>query len=140
MIRLLLAALLAAALALPAMASEEELRKAEKDWAAAVVAADFNALGRILADRLIYAHSTGVVEDKAEYLAKLRTGAQKYAGIDHQAMTVRLYGNTAVVHATVRMTGATKGEPFDNRLMMLHLWVKQDGRWQLAAHQTTRLP
>ena len=127
--------------ATPALAagSEDELSRAEKAWAAAVTALDYAALGRILGDNLIYAHSTGVVENKAEYLGKLKSGVQKYDGIEHASMTVKLYGEAGVVHSQVRMRGASKGKPFDDRLMMLHLWVRQGGRWRLAAHQTTRL-
>jgi len=123
-----------------AAAIEDQVRQAEKSWATAVTSGDQAALGRMLADQLIYAHSTGIVDTKADYLGKMRSGDQKYEGIEHQNMTISSYGDSAVVHSTVRMTGKTKGQPFDNKLMMLHLWVKQGGRWQLAAHQTTRLP
>jgi ketosteroid isomerase-like protein len=126
----------AGALAAPA----DDLRQIEKSWAAAVVKSDFAALDGLLGERLVYAHASGVVETKGEYLAKLKSGAQKYDSIEHAAVKVEVYGAAAVVHATVRMRGATKGEPFDNRLMMLHLWVKDAGRWRLAAHQTARLP
>ena len=119
---------------------DEELRQAEKNWAAAVVKGDQAALERILAPDLIYAHSTGNIESKSEYLGKLKSGAQKYDAIDYQSTTVKTYGNAAVVHSKVRMRGTNKDGPFDHQLMMLHLWVKQGNSWQLAAHQTTRLP
>ncbi|MCW5977556.1 MAG: nuclear transport factor 2 family protein [Bryobacteraceae bacterium] len=132
--------LFAVAGALALAASDAEVQKAEKDWAAAVMAQDQRALGQILSDDLIYAHSTGVIEDKAKYLSNLKTGAAKYDRIEHQSVTARTYGDAAVAHSMVRMTGSNKDGPFDNRLMMMHVWVKQGGRWRLAAHQTTRLP
>ncbi len=119
--------------------AEEELRQAEKAWAAAVTQRDFATLDRILHDQLIYAHSTGVVETKTQYVGRLRTGAQRYDRIEHEGMTVKLHGDAAVVHAVVRMTGEADTKPFDNRLMMLHLWVRGSGGWRLAAHQTTEL-
>ncbi len=125
--------------AAPAARTEEELRQAEKAWAAAVTQRDFAALERILHDELIYAHSTGVIETKAQYTGRLRKGEQRYDRIEHERMTVRLHGNAAVVHAIVRMTGEADRKPFDNRLMMLHLWVRGPAGWQLAAHQTTQL-
>jgi ketosteroid isomerase-like protein len=120
-------------------AVEDEVREAEKRWAAAVIARDEKALQQIYADELIYAHSTGIIENKSEYLAKLRSGDQRYDGIEHASVIVKPHGSAAVAHSKVRMRGATKGKPFDDQLMMLHLWVKQGGRWRLAAHQTTRL-
>jgi len=139
MTRILLASLVLA-LPLSAAPADDEIRQAERAWAAAVTAGDRGALERLLGDRLIYAHSTGIVDSRADYLTKLRSGAQTYKGIEHQQMTVQVYGDAALVHATVRMTGASNGEPFDNRLMMMHLWVRERGAWKLAAHQTTRLP
>ncbi len=69
----------------------------------------------------------------------LRRGAQKYDRIEHQSLTLRIYGDAAVAHSKVRMTGTSDKRTFDDRLMMMHLWVKQGGRWQLAARQTTKL-
>jgi ketosteroid isomerase-like protein len=125
---------------LQAASAEDEVRKAETDWAAAVVARDYAALEQILGDQLIYAHSTGVVESKSEYVEKLRSAAQKYDGIEHFSTNVKTYGEAAVAHSKVRMKGQSGSEPFDNQLMMMHLWVKQGGRWRLAAHQTSKLP
>ncbi|MGB9605661.1 MAG: nuclear transport factor 2 family protein [Bryobacteraceae bacterium] len=137
--RALIVFLLAVVLAPCAVTSEDELRQAEKAWAAAVTGRDFAALDRLLHDELIYAHSTGVIEAKAQYTGRLRSGAQRYDRIEHEKMTVKLHGDAAVVHSIVRMTGEADKRPFDNRLMMIHFWVKQDGQWRLAAHQTTEL-
>ncbi|MCC7234137.1 MAG: nuclear transport factor 2 family protein [Bryobacterales bacterium] len=115
--------------------------KAQEDtWVAAVRANDLAALDKLLADNLIYTHSTGIVETKAQYLEKLKSGDQKYANIEYSDVKTFHLGRAQVVSATVRMTGATKGVPFDNRLKMLHVWaVQPDGSMRLVAHQTTRL-
>ncbi len=126
----------ASAIAAPA---EEELRQAEKAWTTAVTQRDWTALERLLHDELIYAHSTGVIETKGQYVGRLRAGAQRYDRIEHERMTVKMHGSAAVVHSIVRMTGEADKRPFDNRLMMMHLWVRSPGGWQLAAHQTTEL-
>ncbi|MBI3281817.1 MAG: nuclear transport factor 2 family protein [Acidobacteria bacterium] len=97
-------------------------------------------LERILADELVYTHGSGLVESKSQYIQALRSGHQKYASVQHGSLKTRTYGNTAVVTGEVRMTGSTKGEPFDSRLRMTHVWVKQGPHWRLVAHQTTRLP
>jgi ketosteroid isomerase-like protein len=119
---------------------EEEVRQAEKEWAAAVAAKDFAKVDKILADGLIYAHSTGIVETKAQYMAKVRGGTQNYDAIEHSKIQIKVYGNTAVAHSHVRMAGTNASGPFDNKLMMMHFWVKEGGAWKLAAHQTTLLP
>ena len=117
----------------------DEIMDAEKRWAAAVLALDFTALDKVYHDDLIYAHASGIIETKSEYLAKLRSGKQKYTGIEHHSTTVRQNGDAAVAHSIVTMKGTGAGVPFDSRLMMIHTWFKSDGSWRLVAHQTTRL-
>ena len=120
-------------------AAEDDVLKAEKEWAAMVVAGHFDHVASLLDDTLIYAHSTGNIESKSEYLGKLRSGAQKYTAITHEKTTVRMHGDAAVVHSIGRMVGTNAAGPFDNHLMILHTWVKSGGKWLLAAHQTTQL-
>jgi ketosteroid isomerase-like protein len=140
--RTILTVLFALLTGLPAASgasNEEEVRKAEMAWSSAVKAMDFAALGKLMHDEMIYAHSTGVIETKDEYLGKLRSGTQKYTAIDYHQSTIRTFGDSAVFHAIVTMKGTSSGNPFDNKLMMIHTWVKHGAQWRLAAHQTTRL-
>jgi ketosteroid isomerase-like protein len=120
-------------------AQENDVRAAERSWAKAVSAGDAATLNKILGDELIYAHSTGIVDSKKDYIAKIMSGRQKYEGVDHQSMTVKLYGGTAITHSRVHMWGVNQSGKFDDRLMMLHVWLKTALGWQLVAHQTSKL-
>jgi len=120
--------------------ADAPIRDAEHAWAKAVTTRDFSALDRIYGDKLIYAHSTGAIQSKAEYLERLRSGAQKYDSIEHESTRVVMYGDSAVSHSIVRMTGVSNGKPFNDHVMMLHVWEKEGGGWRLVAHQTTKLP
>lgn len=134
-----LAALALAVAVAPASASEEEVRGAEKAWSQAVVGGDWSALDGYLHEELIYSHSTGLVENKAEYFGKLKSGVARYDVIDYESTNVKLFGDSAVAHSIVHMKGQSGGTPFDANLIMIHFWVKGDRGWQLAAHQTTPL-
>lgn len=126
--------------ALPLCASaEDDVLKVENEWADMVVAGHFDHVASLLDETLIYAHSTGNIESKSEYLGKLRSGAQKYTAITHEKTTVRIHGDAAVVHSIGRMVGTNAAGPFDNHLMIMHTWIKAGGKWLLAAHQTTQL-
>lgn len=124
---------------LPLFAQEAEIREAEKKWAGAITKGDGGTLEKLLGDQLIYAHSTGIIDSKSQYIAKVTSGKQKYEGVDHKSMTVKMYGDTAVVHAQMHMWGVNQSGKFDDHLMMLHVWLKRGGAWQMAAHQTTKL-
>jgi len=127
--------------ALPAAAAETDaaLQALEKKWAAAVLAKDSAALDAMYAEGLIYAHSTGIVETKAQYMTRLKSGAQHYTAIDYSSSVVKIYGDAGIVHSRVNMRGTSNGRPFDDKLMLLHVWVRLGTQWRLAAHQTAKL-
>ncbi len=131
--------LMAAASSVSGAGPADEIINVEKRWAKAVVAQDFAAIDRFHHDDLIYAHASGIAETKSEYLTKLKTGKQEYTAIEHHETTVRRNGYAAVAHSIVTMKGINEGTPFASRLMMMHTWFKNDGNWQLIAHQTTRM-
>jgi hypothetical protein len=39
----------------------------------------------------------------------------------------------------MHVTGVNQAGNFDDKVMMLHVWVKKNGRWLLVAHQTTKV-
>lgn len=130
--------LLVAAAVLPA-AEEQEVEKAERAWAAAVEKSDYAAMQKIYADDMVYAHSTGLAETKAEYLKKLKAGSQKYSAIQIDSLKVKVLKELAIVNAKGRFKGATNGVPFDNPLTWTHVYVKRGGQWVMVAHQSARL-
>jgi len=130
-----------AGLALAADKSAEAVKAAEKSWASATVTGDEATLGQVLADDLTYTHSNGDTDNKTAYINNLKTGARKYHKLDHESMDVRLYGNTAILTATAQVETSQKGgSATPAHLRFIHVWVMQNGRWQLVAHQSLRLP
>ena len=121
-------------------AVEDEIKDADMQWAAAAKAGDAAKLDRLLSNDLIYTHATGVIDDKAAYIEKLKSKRQKYDGIIHSNVRVKVFGgDAAILTARMRMHGTNQNGAFDDQLLLIHVWVKLNGSWQLAAHQTTKL-
>ena len=127
-------------MAAPAEDLNERIQERERAWATATTGGDVVTLDKLFTNELIYAHSTGIIENKKEYLDRIRTAQQRYDRINQEKITVVPYGDAAVSHSILRMTGLSNGKPFDDHVMLLHLWVRQNGAWRIAAHQTTKLP
>jgi ketosteroid isomerase-like protein len=121
-------------------APEDEIRTADQRWAAAVKGGDTAVLERMYTSGLIYAHATGKVEDKSQYIERLKSGKQKYSDVVIESTKIVAYGDSAVSHSIVRTIGTNDNGPFNDHVMMMHVWVKQRGEWRLAAHQTTKIP
>lgn len=137
--RILLLVLLASAVAIAADL-QSEVQAAENAWIAAIKAKDAAALGRVLADDLIYVHSGGVVDSKAQYIAKVTSGKQVYKGVDQFKIKIRGEGSVATAQYWARMRGINATGDFDDKLVVAHIWVKTGGVWRMAYHQTTKVP
>lgn len=132
--------LLLASAALAMAAADDELQTAEKSWRQALIARDVATLEKLYTPDLIYAHSTGKVESRQEYLDRLAAGKQRYASWTPESLRVVVHAQSAVTHSIARATGTNDSGAFNDHLMVIHYWVKQQGAWRLAAHQTTRIP
>ena len=140
MIRRLLASAMLLCAAAVAADLQAEVQAAENAWIAAIKAKDAAALGRVLADDLIYVHSGGVVDSKAQYIAKVTSGKQVYKGVDQFKVKIRGEGSTASAQYWARMRGINATGDFDDKLVVAHIWVKTGGVWRMAYHQTTKVP
>jgi ketosteroid isomerase-like protein len=130
---------LLSAAASAAAVSPAEIEQLDKNWIRAVLAKDFPALDKMYTADLVYAHASGIVDTKTAYLEKVRSGKQVYQSMEQKNVSVRIYGDTAVTHSWMRVTGVNAQGPFDDKVMMLHVWVRQGAVWRMAAHQTTRV-
>ena len=140
MTRLIASLMLAAVCTMAAAdADSDAVLAAAKQWLAAIKGRDTATLEKLLGDQLIYAHATGVIDTKKDYIAKVGSGRQKYEGAEQEKVEIRRYGNTTIVHAHLHMSGVNQAGKFDDYVMAMHTWVKSGGRWQLVAHQTTKI-
>jgi uncharacterized protein YciI len=100
---------------------------------------------RFWADDLVYTRAAGVRLGKAEILRDVRAAAPAEAGAPAttygaEELTVRQYGDTAVVaFRLVATTGAGAAAAVE-RFLNTGTFVKRSGRWQAVAWQATRVP
>jgi hypothetical protein len=118
---------------------EKQIKDLEERRFRALVDNDLGALERILADDLQYTHSNGQVENKADFLKRLRTGELKYEAIAPEGMEVRTYGNAAVTTGRALVRVKTPEGVRTIRLRYTDVYVKRKGRWKMVAWQSTRL-
>ncbi|MFA5817015.1 MAG: nuclear transport factor 2 family protein [Bacteroidales bacterium] len=119
----------------------------EKDVAAAVeifrkgiVDADKDLLGIITADELVYGHSSGKVQNKAEFIAEIISGQPlDYITVDLADQTIKIAGNTAVVRHTLLSETTSNGIPGHLKIGNMLIWQKQNGTWKLLARQAYKL-
>ncbi len=111
----------------------------DKQWSDAIVKSDTATLDKLLADDLVYAHATGIIDTKQTYIAKIKERRQVYKSFEQRNPRVNVYKDAAVTFSHVRVTGTNQAGAFDDKIMLIHFWVKQNGTWRLAGHQTTKV-
>ena len=123
----------------PSSMIEREVLTAMADWKQAMLQRDRAGLEKLYAPDLTYSHSTGRVETKAEAIEASVNGKTQVKSIQLANMTVRGYGNTALVKGNVTLQTSVDGKMETIPLSVLHVWVKNASGWQMVARQATRL-
>jgi hypothetical protein len=106
----------------------------------AMVAGDVAALDRILADDLVYTHSTGISESKGEFIEKIRSGARKYRKMASSDVRARGEGGAVILNGRVDGEVEAGGMRIFLSLAFTAVYVERGGRWQMAAYESTKLP
>ena len=123
-----------------AQAAAAEVLAADDARYAAMIALDFAALGRLLADDMLYTHSSAVTDTKAEYLAALRSGKYRYRGARREGATVRIHGDVAIVNGRSAIDVDVDGAPRSLRNAFTNVWIRTPAGWRMTAWQSTNLP
>jgi ketosteroid isomerase-like protein len=119
----------------------EAVKKVEGEFREALLQSDTEALGKLLTRDFIRTPPTTSSTTKTEWLELIRTGKQKYLAFDTKEAKYRAYGDTVIVNAVVSLRVSRGDEAATNlNLRLLQVWVKEDGRWLLAAVQGNQTP
>ncbi len=104
---------------------------------AAVKANDVPTMDRILADDFVLVVGDGRTFTKSDILAEAWDMQAYYERQDESNQTVRVWGNTAVVTATLWIKGVRNGTPMDYHLWYSDTYVNDDGEWHYVFGQAS---
>jgi hypothetical protein len=123
---------------IPRNEMQEELLKLEKEFAQAVVKNDPEAIGRFLADDWIIIEPDGSIIDRARFLEVIKSGALTHELMESDDISIRMYGNTAIVTGLTTSKGKFMEQVFTTRERATDVFVNENGRWQCVFSQLTR--
>ncbi len=142
LIRLILPlAVLAAPLAGATDPVVDAVRRADDSRVSATVAANPDQMGAILSDDLVYAHSSGTVNDKAAYIKAVVGGQTRYFSIDYESRDFAVAApGIVLMRGRCTIHSANNGTKVDNYLSYLAVWREENGVWRFLAWQSCHLP
>lgn len=105
----------------------------------AMVEKDEAILKTLTAEDLSYGHSSGTLEDKAQFIKAVMNGPFDYLSITPEDQKIILSGDVALVRHIFVTNALNDGEPVDVRIGNLMTFQKQNGEWKLLGRQAYKL-
>jgi ketosteroid isomerase-like protein len=121
---------------------DAEIRQMERAEAEALLKGNLAALDKLWADGYVASLPAAGVRSRDEIARAIKAETLRYTTLERQPEYIADQGETVVVMGREKVVtlGAdrTPGNPVMRRYM--NVWIKRDGRWQLAATQAVVSP
>jgi ketosteroid isomerase-like protein len=117
---------------------EHAVLAAMEQYKQAILDSDTAALARIWTDDYTLINPQGALVTRAERLVNIGSGSTNVQVIDNEReITVRLFGDAAIVQNLSTLHGTFSGQPTDTDLRGSFVWVRRNGGWRLVTNQLT---
>ncbi|HVC55956.1 MAG TPA: nuclear transport factor 2 family protein [Stellaceae bacterium] len=112
----------------------------DKKRMTAMAQKDLATLNEILADDLVYTHSTARLDTKASLIGNMESGSTVYTSVVPSDVKAQDLGDSVVLTGTCRIGVNAGGRPNSFGVRFTDVYAKKGGRWQMVTWQSTRLP
>lgn len=118
---------------------EKEVADAVEQLRTGMINGDKATLEKVTAEKLSYGHSSGLIQDKKEFVDKIVSGASDFVTLDLTEQTISISDKVAIVRHTLSARTNDGGKPGEVHLKILLIWQKQKGGWKLLARQAVKI-
>ncbi len=101
---------------------------------------DITALKTLLADELVYTHSSARVDSKQSLIGGMESGTTVYRSVEPSDVKAQDLGDAVVLTGIARIQVTSNGKPNAFSVRFTDVYANRGGRWQMVAWQSTRLP
>jgi ketosteroid isomerase-like protein len=101
---------------------------------------DIATLNALIADDLVYTHSSARLDTKQSLIGAMQSGATVYTAVEPSDVEARDCGDTVVLTGAARIGVTSGGRAMNFGVRFTDVWANRGGSWQMVAWQSTRLP
>jgi ketosteroid isomerase-like protein len=101
---------------------------------------DIAALNKLIADDLVYTHSSARLDTKESLIGAMETGKTVYTAVVPSDVKAQDLGDTVVLTGNARISVNSGGNAMNFGVRFTDVWVNKGGQWQMVAWQSTRTP
>jgi ketosteroid isomerase-like protein len=113
----------------------------EQLWNQAYKSGDTKALDQILDDGIVLVNDDGSVQNKAEFLASVKTSLSQPSSQQQQvapeSLNVHVFGNVAIATGVMRVKGIEGGKSYTRRERFVDTWLHKGGNWVCVGTDAT---
>jgi ketosteroid isomerase-like protein len=112
----------------------------DKKRMTAMAQKDIATLNALLADDLVYTHSSARLDTKQSLIGNMEAGSTVYTAVEPSDVKAQDLGDTVVLTGSCRISVMSGGRPNSFSVRFTDVYANKGGRWQMVAWQSTRLP
>ena len=90
--------------------------------------------------QLTYSHSSGRIEDKAQFIKGVMDRKSTLKSLEFPDMTIHVVGDVAIVRHLLVQESELDGKTTNIKIGVIQVYKKQDGGWKLLARAAHTLP
>jgi ketosteroid isomerase-like protein len=117
----------------------EKIIELDRQRMAAMAAKDVSKLDRIIADDLIYTHSSARVDTKKTLIGAMESGATVYTAVEPSDVVAQDLGDAVVLTGVAAISVKSGGVPNSFRVRFVDVYANRGGQWQMVTWQSTKL-
>jgi len=126
------------------MSEINDVRAAMQKRAEAMVAGDIEAIAGLLEKRLIYTHSSGLVDTRQSYIEALNRREYVYHSVEPVSIDHSIVDRDSVILNSimeVAMTVRSTGQSLSRRIRVTEIWARDavDQTWRLLVSHSTNV-
>jgi hypothetical protein len=106
----------------------------------AMAAKDVATLEAVLADDLVYTHSSARLDTKRSLIDGMKSGSTVYTSVEPSGVKAQDLGDTVVLTGTAQIKVVSNGTPNAFGVRFTDVYARRNGSWQMVTWQSTRLP
>src|SRR4029077_10752774 len=100
---------------------------------------DLATLNELIADDLVYTHSSARLDTKQSLIGNMESGSTVYTAVEPFDVEAQDLGDTVVLTGSCRIVVMSQGRPNSFSVRFTDVYANKGGNWQMVAWQSTRL-
>ena len=101
---------------------------------------DLATLNEVIAEDLVYTHSSARLDTKQSLIGNMESGSTVYTSVVPSDVKAQDLGDSVVLTGSCRISVNSGGNAMSFGVRFTDVYARRNGKWQMVTWQSTRLP